>query len=161
MLRKLFGNRPTQAGVRLPIYQVSRFHPDRIAEVMRAIQRTIELHGAEELTGTERAIWNAAEVIEVFTASPKNDWGAGHKVEHWPSAIVGLERMGLKEVAEIAHETVRIKYQQAQLAPDDEPGQDQIVELMAVQTRRFAEIEKTTDFVKLHRQFIDRAYQWA
>jgi len=156
----LFGKRKPPPGVRLPRYQVSHSHPDRIDEVMRAIEKTIAMHGAEELTATERAIWNASEIIEVFSARPANNFGQGHRVEHWPSAIVGLEQMGLPEVADIAKETLRIKLQQSELEAADKEGEDRTVELLLFQTRRFTPIEKVTDFAKLKREFIERAYQW-
>jgi hypothetical protein len=128
---------------------------------MRSIKKTIELHGANELTATERAISNSAEILEVFSASPKNNFGQGHKVEHWASAIAGLVEMGLPEVADIARETLRIKSMQAELEAGDGPDQDRTTELLLLQTRRFIQIEKTTDFAELHRQFVDRSYQWA
>ena len=157
---RLFRSRSTKK-VRLPRYQVSYSHPDRFEEVLRSIGKTIERHGVTELTTTERAIWNASEAIAVFSARPENNWGQGHRVENWASAVVGLEQMGLPEVADIAKQTARLKHEQSQLAPDDDPAHDRITELMLVQTRRFAQIEPHADFARRLREFIDRAYQWA
>ena len=133
---------------------------DRVKTDRRDATKLARSYRAGDLTAAERAIWNASEIIEVFSARPANNFGQGHRVEHWPSAIVGLEQMGLPEVADIAKETLRIKLQQSELEAADKEGEDRTVELLLLQTRRFTPIEKVTDFAKLKREFIERAYQW-
>ncbi len=160
-ISSLFGKKAPSASVRVPRHQVRRSHPDRHDEVLRAIKQTIAEHGVDELMATERVIWNVAEALHFYMPTPENDFGRGHRIEHWASAIYGFERMGLPEVADITLQTMRIKSAQAKLSRDDGAGQDGIVMQLHEQTSRFYDIEQVTDFSALKRKLIDDTYPWA
>lgn len=144
----------------LPLIPVSRRHPRRCDEILRAIGQTLAVHGDEALTDGERIIWNTALVLSFLIGDRKNSFGSDARVRHWSAARIGFDAMNLPEAADCVVSLVKELAHRAELRPSDRYGDAASLLRLADLKRRFRTIEAENDLPAMLDAMVDRTYPW-